>query len=168
MPRLATRYVFDSVSLSNFALADGLGVLRMRYDRRGLITPEVRVEIEHGLDAGYDALSGVLGLLRTGCFREKALTLKERQSYIRWIRTLGSGEASCIALAEGGHVTVVTDDRAARMVCRDVGVTVTGTLGILVACCRDESMSVDAADRLLSRMIDTGFYSPVGRVRDVL
>lgn len=168
MPKKQAEYIFNSVSLSNFALADGLSVLKTRYAGRGIITPEVLDEIAHGMDAGYSALSDVLDLVSSRTFREKVLSEKERSSYRRFIRTLGSGEASCIALAERGHVTVVTDDRAARTLCRDLAVPFTGTIGILVACCRDRSLKIDAADQLLARMIGSGFYSPVARLRDIL
>jgi predicted nucleic acid-binding protein len=168
MRKRAAEYVFDSVVLSNFALANGLAVLGMRYKGRGVITSEVLDELARGIDSGHSALSAVLDIVADGVFREEHLSLKERQSYMGLLRTLGSGEASCIALVKTRHMTVVSDDRAARAACRDAGVTFTGTVGILVACHGDGTLTMDAADTFLSKMIEAGFYSPVTRLRDIL
>jgi len=59
-------------------------------------------------------------------------------------------------------VTAEVSDEVAR------GVAFTGTIGILVATVRDGIMSADAADEVLHAMVETGFYSPVSRISDLL
>jgi predicted nucleic acid-binding protein len=98
---------------------------------------------------------------------QKTMSLKERLAYAELLGNLGSGEASCLACAQVNGGIVATDDKIARESCRDRGVAVTGTLGILLAACKDEEISFDDADAALQRMIDKGFYSPVSRISDL-
>lgn len=42
------------------------------------------------------------------------------------------------------------------------------TEGILIACCRDESLTPEKADAMLSEMIKAGYYSPVTRISDLV
>ncbi len=74
---------------------------------------------------------------------------------------LGRGEASCIASARKRDWIVATDDRAARKQCLALNVAVTGTIGILKASVRDNSLSSEQADKTLAAMVKAGFYSPV-------
>ena len=92
----------------------------------------------------------------------------ERDLFVELLRTLGTGEASCIALAVGWGGVVVTDDRTARRYCAGRGIPVTGTIGILRALCADRIVSAEEADALLARMVAIGFYSPVRRVSDLI
>jgi hypothetical protein len=64
--------------------------------------------------------------------------------------------------------TVVTDDRAARKVCREPKVSLTGTMGILVASVRDSLLTQIAADEVLQAMMGKGFHSPVRRISDII
>ena len=84
------------------------------------------------------------------------------------MRNLSSGESSCIALARCRGGVVVTDDRFARGSCRDRGIQVTGTIGILKVLCLDHVLKPHEADEILARMVKAGFYSPVRRISDVL
>ena len=45
---------------------------------------------------------------------------------------------------------------------------VTGTIGILKACCRKTTISPEEADRILDAMVAHGFYSPVRRTSAIL
>ena len=76
-------FVFDTVVLSNFALSKELDILRTRYGGRGCVTSEVLDEIISGIVAGFSELR----------------------------KSLGQGEASCIAWAKTNQATVATDDR---------------------------------------------------------
>lgn len=52
-------------------------------------------------------------------------------------------------------------------VCDRYKIPYTGTIGILIASCRDGQLTADVADRLLEKMVNAGFYSPVQRISDV-
>ncbi|MBN1676627.1 MAG: DUF3368 domain-containing protein [Kiritimatiellae bacterium] len=159
--------VFDSVVLSNFALAGELRLLLRLYVGRGLITTEVLDEIGHGVAVGYGELRAVLTAVRKGELRPASLTSRERVQFQNFLQTLSAGEASCLAVAIGKARVVATDDRAARTLCADLGISVTGTLGILLAARQCGALSEHEADRILAVMIERGFYSPIRSLRDI-
>lgn len=162
-------WFFDTVVLSNFALADRLDVLVDRYGTKGHVTQEVLTEIHAGIVAGYPALRVAADKVTTGGMSLAApLTPQERVVYLEALRCLASGEASCIACAQYRGGIVVTDDRAARNGCADRELPCTGTIGILKASCVDGTLRLVEADDILGRMVETGFYSPVRRISDLL
>jgi predicted nucleic acid-binding protein len=80
-------------------------------------------------------------------------------------RKIGSGESACIAVAEARDGFVLTDDLDARRLALAAGLTVTGTLGVLNRLIRNEALSIEEADRLLTEMIRRGYRSPVPSLR---
>ncbi len=162
-------YLFDTVSLSNFALVGRLELLVERYGKRAVVTPEVLDEVTDGVSAGYVALREIEDAVDGGRLSraDRLPAPAERQTYRELLRTLAPGEASCIAhVAEHGGV-VVTDDRAARQCCSERGITFTGTIGILKACSIDGTLSTEEADDILQSMIDAGYYSPIQHISGV-
>jgi predicted nucleic acid-binding protein len=168
MPEDVCRLFPDTVVWSNFALAGCPDLLLARYAARLVITGEVLDEICDGIAAGHGGLAVVRSLVTDGAVQEAVLTAAKRNLYVELLRVLGPGEASCIAAAAGTTAVVATDDRAARACCAEHKVPVTGTVGILKACCRDGVLTVDRADATLAAMVAHGFYSPVRRISDVL
>ena len=168
MPEPATLFLFDTVSLSNFALAGRLDLLLGRYGTRAVLTSEVLDEIAEGIARGYTALEPVERLAAEGAFGTTCLSAEERPIYIALMQSLGPGEAAAIACARNRNGVVVTDDRAARACCHEHGVPVTGTIGILKSCCLEAVISPEEADSILETMVAQGFYSPVRRISAVL
>jgi predicted nucleic acid-binding protein len=160
---------FDTVTLSNFALADRVDLLVSRYGRRAQVTPEVLDEISEGVAAGHSALRRVEDAVASGRLGVAPVPAPpERDTYRYLLGALSTGEASCVAQAERHNGTVVTDDRAARTRCAERGIRCTGTVGILKACVLDATLSAEAADAILQSMIDAGFHAPVRRISDLL
>ena len=157
-------WFFDNVTLSNFALAGGLGVLIVRYRGRGFVTTQVVDELTRGVTAGYPALAECLDLVDKGTLRLATLDRNERKTFRQLVVHLGEGEAGTIAAAHQRGGVVVSDDLAARRTCTDLGVSVTGTIGILRAAVRDNALGLAEANGLLARMIEAGFHSPVDRI----
>ena len=62
------RWFFDTVTLSNFALAGRLDLLISRYGRRAHIMQEVLDEVLDGIVAGYAALSPIETAIAAGRF----------------------------------------------------------------------------------------------------
>lgn len=156
---------FDTVTLSNFALAGCFDLLVSRYGRRALVTLEVLDEIMDGVVAGYAALGRVEAALHAGRLRcAKPLTSGERVTYRELLHAMSPGEASCIACVQSRGGIVVTDDRLARDCCAERKIRCTGTIGILGACVADGTLTAEAADSLLQAMIAAGYHSPVTRV----
>lgn len=170
MPETKRVYFFDTVTLSNFARTDSLELLVKRYGKRLYITREVANEIAAGIVAGYAQLEEVEHLQQRGVFsavRSKQTT-HERKLFLALLRTLSAGEASAIAAAATHGGIVVTDDRAARSACEEHKVVVTGTIGILLACCRDVMITAEDADTILEKMVASGYRSPVNRISNVI
>jgi predicted nucleic acid-binding protein len=168
MPRMRKpAFVFDTVSLANFLLADAAKVLVLRYSGRAFITEQVFDELTSGMRL-RPRLKDIENLIGRKHFGLIAMTTSERALYSNLINNLGKGEASCIAAGSARGLTIVTDDRAARSHCAEAGLKVTGTVGILKAACLDKQLQPSEADRILREMIDNGFYSPAGRISDLL
>ena len=169
MPESAVVLFFDTVTLSNFALAGAMDLLVVRYGSRAHITPEVLDEVADGVVAGYDALLQIEDAVAAGSLgNAPSLTSAERGIYRSLLRVLAPGEASCIACAKARGGTVVTDDRMARARCAELGVSCTGTIGILKASVSAGELPPAAADAILDRMIAAGYRSPVSRISDIM
>ncbi len=160
------RWVFDTVTCSNFLLSDSTFILEKRYGGCGILTWQVYDELCSGVSR-YQPLKQVDRLIDEGVFRLAGLSRAEHAQYPELIRHLGRGEASCIALAKAQSATVMTDDRAARRQCSRMGVPFSGTIGILKACMRHGVITLEQADRCLARMMEAGFYSPVRSMADI-
>jgi predicted nucleic acid-binding protein len=52
--------------------------------------------------------------------------------------------------------------------CSQMQIPLTGTLGILKASVLDGHLKLDQADKILSKMTDTGFYSPLRSIADII
>ena len=157
-------WFFDSVTLSNFALADGLHVLTARYRGRGFVTTQVVDELTRGITAGYASLAGCLKLVDRGVLCLVSLDKEERATFGQLSACLGQGESGTIAAANHRHGVAVTDDLAARRACADLSIPVTGTIGILQAAVRDRQLTLAEANNLLRKMIAAGYHSPIQRL----
>ena len=163
------RWFFDTVTLSNFALAGRLDLLISRYGCRAHVTAEVLDEVTDGVAAGHAALSSIEAAVAADRFTSaKPLSSKERETYRDLLRILSPGEAACIACAKTRGGTVVTDDRTARDLCAGRGVGCTGTIGILKACVLDGMLSAAEADAVLDAMIAAGYRSPVQKISGIV
>ena len=125
--------ILDATILSNFGLVGQLGLLE-------ILTPF--------------RSTGWLPVLIPESGREQAL-------FVRLISSLGSGEASCLAIAVSRGMTLATDDLAARRTACELGVTLTGALGILVRSVRAAHLPLSNANDILRQMVQLGYRSPV-------
>jgi len=160
-------WIFDTVALSNFLLSDATFILENRYRKRGLITHQIYDEISAGM-ADYPKLIQIDRLVDDEIFKLVSLSRQAHEHYRELIVHLGKGEASCIAYAKERNVIVVTDDRSARKQCSQMQIPLTGTIGILKASVLDEHLKLDQADKILSKMTDAGFYSPLRSIADII
>lgn len=170
MPEGKRNYLFDTVTVSNFALAGHFGLLVTRYGQWAMLTPEVLDEVTDGVISGYYGLSVIEKAVDEGCIGVTGTltTAAERRTYRELLHNLAPGEASCIAHAKAGGGVVVTDDHTARQCCNERDVPFTGTIGILKACCTDGTLPLQDADDILGAMIDAGYYSPIQRISDLI
>lgn len=160
-------WFIDTVVLSNFAFAEKIDLLAVRYGQNLKITEEVYHETLAGISSGYSKLAPIVECIHSRTFQKIELTAKERQTCFELMQNLGKGEASCIATAQSRHGVVITDDRLARLQCQERNILFTGTIGILKALCQNDLITVREADAILNKMISFGFYSPVRRISDI-
>ena len=76
-----TFFLFDTVTISNFALADCLDLLAERYGHQLLLTVEVLDEIANGVTLGYAPLQKVEQSVEANIFTQTTLTWEERQTF---------------------------------------------------------------------------------------
>jgi predicted nucleic acid-binding protein len=160
--------IFDCCCLSNFALSDSLFILETLYSHSACITDFVSAEILRGIQQGHEGLAKVQEALKEGWLKEIVLRSSKEKSLFKTISvSLGLGEASSIAVAKSRGFIFASDDKAARREAGLLGVKLTGTLGILKKAVRYKKIDKKAANLILSKMVETGFYSPVKSLMDV-
>ena len=154
---------FDTVCLSHFARADRLDVLRdLLVEWECWTTTVVRSELAVG--AGTHArLHQALALdwLQVASMD----TLEELDCFVKWAGRLGSGdgdlgEASVLAAAELQHGIAITDDRDATRVARRFGADVHGTIALLAAACRLDTLTLIAAGNVIDALRAEGAHLP--------
>lgn len=161
------KWVFDTVSLCNFIFSESTFILENRYKKKACITREVFNEISAGI-AAYPKLKMIDSLIDDNVFSILSLSKTEHSIFRELIGILGKGEASCIAVAKIRSLIVITDDRAARNACIQKNIPVTGTIGILKAAIVKGRIHLPQANEIHQKMIDSGFYSPIKSLSDIV
>jgi predicted nucleic acid-binding protein len=161
--------VFDNCVLSNFALSNSLNILTTLYKNASYITDFVSAENTRGILRGYKELMRIREAVRDGRLKEITLRSKADKTLFESLSvSMGFGEASSIAVAKTRGFVFACDDKAARREASLLGVKLTGTIGILIKAVRIKAVDLKEADKILSRMIDYGFYSPVNSIEELL
>jgi len=155
--------VLNTTVLSNFAF---IGQLWVVADLSGICTvPVVRKELEHGVDDHpylQSALDTLDGEIHVATISD---TVAKRESVVR--AHLDPGEAQAFALADAADGRLLTDDGDARSFAKDQGVTVVGSVGVLLAAIDAGKIDEPTADEWLSTWIDEiGYYVPYQSISD--
>ena len=149
--------VLNTTVLSNFAYIDQLWVVA---DLSGICTvPVVREELEHGVN-NHPYLQEALDTLDEEIpVATISDTVANREAVVS--RHLDPGEAQAFALADAHDGRLLTDDGDARSFAKDQGVTVVGSVGVLLAAIDAGKIDEATADEWLSTWIDKiGYYVP--------
>ncbi len=147
--------LIDNTVLSNFARTEGEQLLRKVFRQNSAITENVLAEFVAGVQLG------LLPPIDWSWMPVLSLTSAEQTTFHKLRQELGAGESSCLAIARHRNHRVLTDDRRCRRVAAQLGVGVSGTLGILVWHVQQGTLTLKDADSLLHRMITSGYHSPV-------
>ena len=149
--------VFDTSALFNFGHRDTLlGLLKQLKAENLLVAPPAVVE-ELVPERRYDYASMRADYLLTVAPRPEPKDLERMRGLSA---VLGRGEVEVILLAREVQGMAVLDDRAARRAAEQVGVEVTGTLG-LIAHGIDRGWMTDAeAMRAVRQLRANGFFVP--------
>jgi predicted nucleic acid-binding protein len=149
--------VLNTTVLSNFAYIDELWVVA---GLAGICTvPVVREELEHGVD-DHPYLQSALEILDDEIpVVPISETVANREAVVS--SHLDPGEAQAFALADADDGQLLTDDGDARSFAKDQGVTVIGSVGVLLAAIDAGKIDESTADEWLATWIDDiGYYVP--------
>jgi len=155
--------VLNTTVLSNFAYIDQLWVVA---DLSGICTvPVVLEELGDGVD-DYPYLQSALDTLDDEIpVATISSTVANREAVVS--EHLDPGEAQAFALADAHDSRLLTDDGDARSFAKDQGVTVVGSVGVLLAAIDAGKISEETADEWLSTWIDEiGYYVPYRSITD--
>ncbi len=152
--------VVDNTVLSNFANVRQSLLLSKAFDQPVTVAA-VREEFATGVALGR------IPDVDWSWLQVVELTAEESAVAEKLNETLGRGEATCIALAVSRGWMVLTDDRDARHVAREMGAIVSGTLGALMNLVRGEILSLTEADQYLAAMKSSGYRSPVDSLSEL-
>jgi predicted nucleic acid-binding protein len=155
--------VLNTTVLSNFAYIDQLWVVA---DLSGICTaPVVREELKRGVD-NHPYLQSALDTLDDEIpVATISDTVANRETVVG--EHLDPGEAQAFALADANDGRLLTDDGDARSFAKDQGVTVVGSVGVLLAAIDAGRVSEETADDWLSTWVDEiGYYVPYRNITD--
>ena len=137
------------------------------------LSVQVYDEIQDGLQDGYDFYVEVEEMLHP--FNEEGwlrLTSLQGEDELRLFggipKQLHGGEASALAIARNRAWVLLTDDHRARRQATEWGITLSGTLGVLIQATRKGVVSVEEANDILKQMIARGYHSPCGDLNHLL
>jgi predicted nucleic acid-binding protein len=155
--------VLNTTVLSNFAYIDQLWVVT---GLSGICTvPVVREELENGVD-DHPYLQSALDILDDEIpVVPISETVANREAVVS--DHLDAGEAQAFALADAHDGRLLTDDGDARSFAKEQGVTVVGSVGVLLAAIDAGKLNESTADEWLSTWIDEiGYYVPYRSISD--
>jgi len=153
----STQSVLNTAIPSNFAYIDQLWLVA---GLSGICAvPVVRKELEDGVDAHpylQSALDTPDDEIPVATISD---TVANREAVIGG--HLDPGEAQAFALADAADGRLLTDDGDARSFAKDQGVTVVGSVGVLLAAIDAGKIDEATADEWLATWIDEiGYYIP--------
>lgn len=161
-------FIANNTVLSNFASIGRLDILK-RIFRILRISEEVWLEVKNGLEAGYFYQDETLKAIQDKGAWIKIVMMedRERPDFMEFSQKLGYGESSSIAIARHRDWVFLTDDKRARKLAINRGVSVVGSVGLLKSAVDLKFLELLEADKLLVKMIRSGYYSPVESISDL-
>jgi predicted nucleic acid-binding protein len=154
--------LIDNTALTNFALINRTDLILDLWGKTCATTTAVMAEYQAGVVGS--------GLPAHSWDELAQLTLRpvEQAFADQLLPQLGAGERSCIAVAVHRQGLFVSDDNNARHEAQRHGVTITGTIGILVLNVRQANLTLTEGNAILASLIALGYRSPVTALDDLL
>lgn len=160
--------VIDSCCLSNFAHSDSLYILDKLFGRSAYISEFVYAEILRGIQKGHNNLLKIIDSVKDGQLGEINLITSEEKALFETLSvSLGLGEASSIAIAKSRGFLLASDDRTARSHAQDLGISVTGTLGIIKKAVLNSLLAPEEGDLFVAHMKNAGFDTPINTLQEL-
>jgi len=154
--------LLDNTVLSNFSIIRHPDLVRSAFVEQVGTTEQAFQEMQAGVAVGkipacnWDWLARII------------LTPAEQVQFKTFHEHMGGGEASCLAGARERGYRLATDDRDARRLARQLGISLTGTIGILAILVKQGQIPLAEGDRFLHAMVAAGYRSPLATLRDIL
>jgi predicted nucleic acid-binding protein len=117
--------LLDNTVLSNFSIVGRPELVRVAFVEQVGTTEQVLQEMQDGVEIGKIPACDWDWLARV------TLAPEERVQFETFHEYLGTGEASCLAVARERGYRLATDDKDARRLARQLGISLTGTIGSL-------------------------------------
>ncbi len=161
-------FIVNNTVLSNFASIGRLDILKRIF---GIlrISEEVWLEVKNGLEAGYFYQDETIKATQDKDAWIKIVIMenRERPDFMKFSQKLGYGESSSIAIASHRDWIFLTDDKRARKLATKKGISVVGSVGLLKSAVDLEFLELLEADKLLAKMIRSGYFSPIESISDL-
>ena len=151
----------DNTVLSNYANVQQITLITTLFPSAA-ITTEVKSEFGVGVELGRISATNL------SPFSVVNANHQEQVLYENLSRYLGKGEAESIAIAYFRKYKFLTDDKVARKVANQYGVSISGSIGILIQLVKQSYISLSSADALLHQMIAMGYRSPTNSLNQLL
>jgi predicted nucleic acid-binding protein len=150
----------NTTVVSTVAAVGQLNLLQQLHGRLYLPN-EVYEEILNGLEERYGFYTGIEDQIfpfAEGGWMElvSMVTEEELRLFQSLPRRLHHGKAACLAFARQRNWALLTDDKLARRMAQDLGIVVSGTLGVLVQAAKRKIFTAEEGDTLLRAMIARG------------
>lgn len=156
--------VFDTTSLSHFARAERLDILRdLAAGYRCIMPIQVVQELMDGM-AEYTGLAAAIGL--TWMTVVDPTDLAELVAFTGYQREFGGktnrhhGEAAVLALVKVNGGIALIDEQVATLAGRRNGLTVQGSLWLIIEGCRSGCLERPIAERLVDDLAATDMWLP--------
>ncbi len=154
--------LLDNTVLSNCSIIRRPDLIRAAFVEQVGTTEQAFQEMLDGITLGKIPVCDWDWLARI------AITPDERMQFETFHEHLGEGEASCLAVAKTRGYKLATDDKDARRLARQLGIALTGTLGILAILVKQGQIGLDEGDRFLHEMVAAGYRSPLMTLGNIL
>jgi predicted nucleic acid-binding protein len=154
--------LLDNTVLSNFSIVRRPDLVRGAFVEQVGTTEQAFHEMQDGVAVGKIPASNWEWLSVV------TLTSVEQVQFETFHEHMGKGEASCLAVAKERGYRLATDDKDARRLARQLGISLTGTIGILAIMVKQGQIPLVEGDRFLQEMVTAGYRSPLATLGDVL
>ena len=156
-------FIFDTGPLSHFAGQGWLGVLGALSSSRGAYIPDtvqrelldsvdLHPHLRLVLDADWIEMTQVAEVAELAAFSAYSSRLV--------VGTKNLGECGVLAVAEVRSWAAVVDDRAARNIAKERGVSVTGTLALMCEGIREGLLTVPLVSRIADDLLSSSYRLP--------
>lgn len=157
--------VSDTGPLSYCVAGEIFQVLKNLFAGRLYVPPTAISESRKAPQVGR----AVVEALREGWLLETHLSLDELvlAEEIRETYGVHKGEAEALAVASVRGLVLICDEKAGRAAARELGIRVTGTMGVLYKAVESGLLTASEADLAIARMRAANQWVPVERYGDV-